>query len=73
MAKGCVEFRVDRCKGCGLCISVCPRKILGFDKEQVNIKGYHPATCLDPDSCVGCASCAIMCPDGVITVYREEA
>ncbi|NLB17125.1 MAG: 4Fe-4S binding protein, partial [Clostridiales bacterium] len=23
-----VTFNVERCKGCGLCVSVCPKKIL---------------------------------------------
>ena len=32
----------EACKGCGLCILVCPKKILELHKEKLNTKGYHP-------------------------------
>ena len=70
-AKGIVKFREDRCKGCELCISVCPKKILAIRMDVVNKQGYHPAGIVDTDACVGCATCALMCPDGVINVYQE--
>lgn len=72
MVKGIVEFDEERCKGCELCIAVCPKKILALHKIKFNKKGYHPAGAVDPDSCTGCGSCAVMCPDGVISVYRED-
>ena len=68
MAK--VTFRTDECKGCGLCIDACPKKILRLSEEKINKKGHHPAECFSMDDCVGCASCAMMCPDCVITVER---
>ncbi len=69
MAK--ISFREDRCKGCGLCTTVCPRKIVALDREKINSKGYHPATCIDISACIGCFSCATICPDCVITIERE--
>lgn len=60
----------DLCKGCGLCVNACPKKILELEKSRLNTKGYHPATCVDPASCVGCAFCAVQCPDSAITVER---
>ena len=68
MAK--VTFRIERCKGCGLCLSVCPKKIIAIDENTLNAKGYHPAGVTDPEKCIGCAFCATMCPDCVITVER---
>lgn len=68
MAK--VTFDVDRCKGCGLCESVCPKKIIKLAKEKINKKGYHPAEMIDQASCIACAFCATMCPDTVITVEK---
>ena len=66
-----VSFNRDYCKGCELCISVCPKKILELEKNT-NIKGYRPAHCVDELSCIGCASCAKICPDSVITVLSDE-
>lgn len=72
MAKGFVKFNHDKCKGCGLCISVCPVKILALHETEINAKGYRTAHAFDGEKCIGCGSCALMCPDGVISVYREE-
>ena len=71
VAKYNVQFNVDRCKGCEICVSVCPKKILKLSTSEVNAKGYHPASIIDMDSCIGCASCATMCPDCVISIYAE--
>ena len=60
----------DICKGCGLCVEVCPKKIVFLDKSVLNGKGYHPATVTDMESCIGCAMCAPMCPDCAITVEK---
>ncbi|NLY84826.1 MAG: 4Fe-4S binding protein [Tissierellia bacterium] len=70
MAKGKVTFKEDSCKGCELCTTVCPVKIITMDRSRINAKGYHPATVTDMDKCIGCANCAIICPDVVITVER---
>jgi 2-oxoglutarate ferredoxin oxidoreductase subunit delta len=71
MAKGKVYFEQDSCKGCGLCVAACPKKILKLDEQKINAKGYHPATCIDLEACIGCANCATVCPDVVITVERD--
>ena len=59
----------DMCKGCGLCLVACPKKILKLS-ERINNKGYHPAECADTGACIGCAFCARMCPDSVIKVEK---
>ena len=66
MAK--ISFKSDVCKGCGLCVTACPKKIVALDENVLNAKGHHLAKCIDTDACIGCASCALMCPDCVITV-----
>ncbi len=68
MAK--VTFRTDLCKGCGLCVGACPKKIVAISKDKINIKGHHPAEITDQSLCIGCAFCATMCPDCVIKVER---
>ncbi len=65
-----LTFNEDRCKGCGLCTVVCPKKIVALNDKVTNIKGYHPAYCIDISQCIACASCAKMCPDSIITVEK---
>jgi len=67
MAK--IEFREERCKGCGMCVIACPRKLITVD-SRINRMGYHVAVCEDMERCNGCALCAEMCPDMVITVFK---
>lgn len=71
-ARGTVVIDQARCKGCNLCALVCPQNVLALDQDQLNAKGYHPAT-LIAEGCTGCEVCAVMCPDVCITVYRAPA
>ena len=65
-----VIFHEDDCKGCELCVAICPTKILKLDTSRVNARGYFPAIIYNPSECSGCASCAKICPDSVITVRK---
>ncbi len=66
-----VTFNVDLCKGCNLCVTVCPKKILILSPDSYNKKGFHPAQIIDQSKCTGCAICALICPDVVITVEKN--
>ncbi len=68
MAKMTVNENI--CKGCGVCVLACPKKIISLAKERINVKGYHPAQVLEMEKCIGCAMCATMCPDVAIKVER---
>ena len=65
-----VTFNSDRCKGCELCTTVCPKHIVAIDQAVINRKGYHPAHVTDISQCIACASCAKICPDSIITVEK---
>lgn len=65
-----VIINVDRCKGCMLCATVCPKKIVEADSAKLNVKGFHPVTVVDMDKCIGCAFCATICPDSVLEVEK---
>ncbi len=67
-----VQFFIDeeRCKGCGLCVRACPKKIVQLAKTKLNSKGYHPAQITDISACVACAACARTCPDVVIQIEK---
>lgn len=68
---GKVFIDSERCKGCGLCVAVCPKQIMVISKKS-NKHGYFPAE-TDNSKCNGCAACAIICPDAAIGVYRDES
>jgi 2-oxoglutarate ferredoxin oxidoreductase subunit delta len=68
---GKIIINTERCKGCGLCILVCPKKGIVIS-EKSNKSGYFPAVVKNAD-CTGCAVCAIICPDVAIEVLREDA
>jgi 2-oxoglutarate ferredoxin oxidoreductase subunit delta len=64
-----IKIAKEVCKGCGLCVRVCPKKILRLSNES-NKNGYFAVEIFQPESCIGCAFCATMCPDCVIEVYK---
>ena len=66
-----LEIAVDRCKGCALCVAVCPKHVLESDTATVNALGYHPIRLTDVAACTSCALCARVCPDVVFTVYAR--
>jgi len=70
-AKHRLEFKEHLCKGCNLCVWVCPAKVLKLDIERVNGRGYNPAVCNNIDGCIACGMCAVICPDSVIKVERD--
>ncbi len=68
MAK--ITIAKETCKGCGLCVIACPKKILRLSDAVINKSGYFVAEIFDQESCIACANCAVMCPDCAITVEK---
>lgn len=71
--KARVTIIVDEelCKGCRLCVAVCPRQAMQL-ADHINSRGFHPASLVNPDDCTGCAQCALMCPDAAIRIVKSE-
>jgi len=68
--KGRIVVSEAYCKGCELCVSACPQKVMGLSPERITAKGYHPAELIS-EGCTGCGICAVVCPEAAIVVYRE--
>jgi len=67
---GKIIIDTERCKGCGLCVAVCPKNCIVISSSS-NKNGYFPAQANNID-CTGCANCAIICPEAIIEVYQDN-
>ena len=54
----------DWCKGCGICVAFCPRKVYEMDEMGKPL-------IVRPDDCIGCRFCELHCPDFAITITRR--
>lgn len=50
-----------RCKKCGICIKICPRKVLEADADGLPCAARQ-------EKCTACDLCASHCPDFAIEV-----
>lgn len=67
-----IVFIEERCKGCLLCASVCPKDIIR-QSSRLNRLGYRVVeTGENAAECTGCASCGIICPDLAVRVFRTK-
>lgn len=68
-----IEFREDRCKGCLLCMMVCPKQIIAVS-ARFNKSGYKvvEVTAENQDACTSCNACVLICPDCAIKVQPKR-
>jgi len=54
----------DWCKGCEICVDVCPKSVLKMRDFVAFVE--------DEESCTGCLLCEQLCPDFAIEVITPE-
>ena len=66
-----INIDAERCKGCCLCVSECPRGCIRMS-EIFNKSGNSFAEIADIENCTGCALCCQMCPDMAIEIDAKK-
>ncbi|MDD1756716.1 MAG: ferredoxin family protein [Methanomassiliicoccales archaeon] len=75
-----VKVNPRYCKGCNLCVKVCPNR--AFDQgNELSERGYFPPVLARPEKCANfkrktrknavCELCVLTCPDQALT-WDEE-
>ena len=66
-----VTINTVHCKGCLLCVEVCPRHALKLT-GKLSDAGIEIIDFDDEADCTACIMCALMCPDAAVTVEVDE-
>lgn len=76
-----VQVRKEFCKGCSLCVVVCPTRSFEEGKD-ISERGYFPPVVAHPEKCPNfkrktkknavCEMCILTCPDQALR-WDEEA
>ncbi len=73
MARKAKEIVVNPrlCKGCHICIAVCPHSVLK-QTERVDNRGFFLPEVENLDACTVCHRCEMHCPDFAIKVIERK-
>lgn len=62
-----ITVHEQSCRGCELCIDICPTKVFELDEEKRLCVVKHA------EDCIACLSCAYICPSNAITHMNYHA
>ena len=66
-----IVINPDWCKGCYICVGVCPRDVLSIDQTAWT-GSFHPVVVVQPERCTVCRNCELLCPDLAIEVLADQ-
>ena len=58
-----IRIDLDKCTGCGVCVSVCPLSVYVMDSGKTKP--------VKANECVVCRACENMCPEEAVTVEEH--
>lgn len=58
-----INIEPTRCKGCNICVTFCPKKILALNELGL-------IYVLDQEKCIKCGQCELRCPEFAIKVTK---
>lgn len=62
-----IQIDENWCKGCGICVAVCPAKILELnDRMKAVVKEDSENLCRE------CGLCEVYCPDFAILIVKDK-
>ena len=67
-----IDIDKELCKGCELCVELCPKNVLGMT-EELNSKGNNFSNAIAQDKCIGCRICALVCPDACVSITKDDS
>jgi len=73
LARTASEIVIDTrlCKGCHICIEVCPQRV--FEKaDSVDDRGFFLPVVANLEACKVCHLCELECPDFAIKVVEDK-
>jgi indolepyruvate ferredoxin oxidoreductase beta subunit len=68
VAEVTIELEITEawCKGCDICVKMCPERCLALNANQI-------VEVVDLEACTGCHICEWLCPDFAIAVHKHAA
>ena len=62
-----VKLNEDKCKGCDLCLNLCPKHVFE-ESPEIGLKGYKTRLVKSENECNDCGLCQYFCPEGAIAL-----